>query len=63
VKTYLVTIPEIHERLIKVSANDSADALARVGMREGEQVHLKFDKSLDQTMWIVEEVLEDREDA
>ena len=62
-KTYLVTIPEIHERLIKVSANDSADALARVGVREGEQVHLKFDKSLGQEMWIVEEVLEDREDA
>jgi hypothetical protein len=62
-RTYLVTIPEIHERLIKVLANDSADALARVGMREGAEVHLKFDKSLDQTMWIVEEVLEDREDA
>jgi len=63
VKTYLVTIPEIYERLVKIEANDSADALVRVGMRKGTQVHLKFDKSLDQTMWIVEEVLEDREDA
>lgn len=58
-----MTIPEIHERLIKVEASDSSDALARVGMREGTQVHLKFDKSLGQEMWVVEEVLEDREDA
>ena len=62
-KTYLVTIPEIHERLIKVEASDSSDALARTGMREGDEVRLKFSRTLGQEMWIVEEVLEDKEDA
>jgi hypothetical protein len=32
-------------------------------MREGDEVRLKFSRTLEQEMWIVEEVLEDREDA
>jgi hypothetical protein len=61
--TYLVTLPEMWQRLIKIEANSSDEALGKVAKREGTQVSMEFVKTLDVTQWIVEEVPEDREDA
>ena len=61
--TYLVTLPEIHQRLIKIEADNPEEAIGRVANREGTQVSMEFVKTLDTSQWIVEEVPEDREDA
>ena len=61
--TYLVTLPEIHQRLIKIEADNPEEAIGRVAKREGTQVSMEFVKTLDTPQWIVEEVPEDREDA
>jgi hypothetical protein len=61
--TYLVTLPEIHQRLIKIEADNPEEALGKVANREGTQVSMEFVKTLDTSQWIIEEVPEDREDV
>tara|TARA_Y100000310_G_scaffold35164_1_gene33256 strand:- start:3289 stop:3480 length:192 start_codon:yes stop_codon:yes gene_type:complete len=61
--TYLVTIPEIHERLIKIDAPTPDEAITLVAQNQGSQVSMKYTRTLEQVYWITEEVPEDREDA
>ena len=61
--TYLVTIPEIHERLIKIDAATSEEAVALVEQSQGNQISMKYTRTLERIYWITEEVPEDREDA
>ena len=61
--TYIVTLPEMYQRRIKIEAKTAEEALGRVSQREGHQVDMQFVKTLDSTQWIVEEIPEDREDA
>ena len=61
--TYLVTIPEIHERIIKIDAPTSTEAVTLVSQSQGNQVSMKYTRTLEQIYWITEEVPEDREDA
>jgi hypothetical protein len=60
--TYLVTIPEIHERLIKIDAATSEEAVSLVGQGQGIQVAINYSKTFTQEQWMTEEVHEDRED-
>ena len=60
--TYLVTIPEIHERLIKIDAPTSEEAVSLVEQSQGNQVSMKYTRTLERIYWITEEVLADRED-
>ena len=60
--TYLVTIPEIHERLIKIDAATSEEAVALVEQSQGNQISMKYTRTLERIYWITEEVPEDRED-
>ena len=61
-KTYLVTIPEIHERLIKINAPTAEEAATLVEQSQGSQVSMKYTRTLERIYWITEEVPEDRED-
>ena len=60
--TYLVTIPEIHERLIKIDAATAEEAATLVEQSQGSQVSMKYTRTLERIYWITEEVPEDRED-
>ena len=60
--TYLVTIPEIHERLIKINAPTAEEAATLVEQSKGSQVSMKYTRTLERIYWITEEVPEDRED-
>jgi len=62
VKTYLVTIPEIHERQIKINAPTAEEAATLVEQSQGSQVSMKYTRTLERIYWITEEVPEDRED-
>jgi hypothetical protein len=61
--TYLVTLPEIYQRIVKIEADNPDEALGGVANREGTQVTMEFVKTLDVAQWIVEEIPEDREDV
>ena len=61
--TYLVTIPELHERLIKIDAPTAEEAATLVEQSQGSQVSMKYTRTLERIYWITEEVTEDREDA
>ena len=61
--TYLVTIPEIHERLIKIDAPTSEEAVSLVGQGQGTQVAMHYSRTFTQAQWVTEEAPEDREDA
>jgi hypothetical protein len=61
--TYFVTIPEIHERLIKIDAPTAEEAVTLVGQSQGSQVAMQYVRTLEQIYWITEEVRADQEDT
>jgi len=54
--TYLVTIPEVHERRIKIDASTPAEAVSLVSQQQGTQIELRYARTYDLTFWIAEEL-------
>ena len=57
---YIVTIPEIHERRIKIDASTSAEAVSLVSKQQGTQIELSYSRTYDPTFWMVEELAKEQ---
>jgi len=68
---YVVTMPEVHERFIKIDASTPEEAISLVQASKGTQLALRYSRTIEPTFWVVEEIEkeadkdqpEDREDA
>lgn len=50
-KTYTVTVKEIHDSYVEVEADSPEEAIAKVADGEGCEVDCEFNSTLDSSTW------------
>ena len=52
-KTYTITVKEVHDSFVEVQANSPKEALEKVKNGEGNEVDIEYSRTLDSSTWSV----------
>lgn len=54
-KTYTITVKEIHDSYVEVEANSPEEALEKCKNGEGDEIAVEYVRTLDESTWNVHE--------